>query len=239
LRVDARDVLSSISAPTLVVHRSGDPLVGVAHGRYLAEHIRGARLSEYPGDFHFSALGKDEEVLDEVEEFVTGTRQRHEIDRVLKTLVFTDIVGSTEKAVGMGDRRWRELLDLHDAAVRRELDRYGGQEVTTTGDGFLASFDGPARAIRCAQAIASQANSLGLPVRAGLHSGECELRGGDLAGQAVHVGARVASLAGPGEVLTTSTVRDLVAGSGIEFRDRGQHALKGIPGEWQLLAAAP
>jgi class 3 adenylate cyclase/pimeloyl-ACP methyl ester carboxylesterase len=235
LHVDARHVLSAISAPTLVVHRTGDPLVGLAHGRYLAEHIRGARLSEFPGDFHFSAIDNDEDILDEIEEFVTGTRQEHEIDRVLKTLLFIDIVGSTARAVRMGDRRWRELLDAHDHAVRRELDRFRGREVGTTGDGFLASFDGPARAIRCALAISAKAHGIGLEIRAGLHTGECEARGDDLAGVAVHTGARVAALAGPNEVLVTSTVRDLVRGAGIEFRDRGRHALTGIPGEWQLL----
>lgn len=237
--VDARQVLSSISAPTLVVHRTGDPLVDVKHGRYLAEHIRGAQFAEFPGQFHFSALGKDQKILDEIEEFLTGTRHEHEIDRVLKTVLFTDIVGSTERASRIGDRRWRELLDLHDSAVRRELERFGGQEVDTTGDGFFASFDGPARAIRCAHAIAASANGIGLDVRAGLHSGECELRGAGLAGLAVHIGARVAALAGPNEVLTTGTVRDLVTGSGIEFHDRGQHLLKGIQGEWQVLSVTP
>lgn len=239
LHVDAREALSSISAPTLVVHRTGDPLVSLPHGRYLAEHIRGARMVEFPGEFHFSALGKDQEIVDEIEEFLTGTRREHEIDRVLKTVLFTDIVGSTERAARIGDRRWRELLDAHDAAVRKELDRFGGQEVDSTGDGFLASFDGPARAIRCAHAITLSTDAIGLEVRAGLHSGECEVRGDNLAGLAVHIGARVAALAGPSEVLTTSTVRDLVTGSGIEFQDRGTQVLKGVPGEWHVLAATP
>jgi class 3 adenylate cyclase/pimeloyl-ACP methyl ester carboxylesterase len=236
LRIDARHALSAISAPTLVVHRSGDPLIGVVHGRYVAEHIRGARMSEFPGDFHFSGIDNDEDILDEIEEFLTGTRQEHEIDRVLKTVVFTDIVGSTDQAVRIGDRRWRALLDAHDSAVRREVERFRGQEVKTLGDGFLASFDGPARAIDCARAITARAHAIGLQVRAGLHTGECETRGEDLAGVAVHIGARVAGLAAPGEVLVTSTVRDLVNGSGIEFHDRGRHALKGLPDEWQLLA---
>ena len=236
LHIDARHALSAISAPTLVVHRSGDPLVNVAHARYLAANIPGSRLAEFPGDFHESGIGKDEDILDEIEEFLTGTRQQHEIDRVLKTILFTDIVGSTERAVRMGDRRWRELLDTHDSTVRRELERFHGQEVQTMGDGFLVTFDGPARAIRCARAITDKAGAIGLEVRAGLHSGECEARGDDLAGVAVHIGARVGGLADPGEVLVTSTVRDLVTGSGIEFDDRGPHALKGIPGEWQLLA---
>jgi class 3 adenylate cyclase len=239
LYIDARHALSSISAPTLVIHRTGDPLINVVHGRYLAEHIPGARLSEYPGDFHESAMGKDEEVLDEIEEFLTGTRHEHEIDRVLKTIMFTDIVGSTEQAVSMGDRRWHDVLDAHDSAVRGQLEQFHGQEVKTIGDGFLAAFDGPARAIRCAQAITDKAADMGLEVRAGLHTGECEARGEDLAGIAVHIGARVGSLAGPSEVLVTSTVRDLVTGSGVEFRDRGTHELRGIPGEWQLLAVAP
>jgi class 3 adenylate cyclase/pimeloyl-ACP methyl ester carboxylesterase len=239
LRVDARQALPAISAPTLVVHRSGDPLVGVAHARYLAEHIRGARLSEFPGDFHESGIGNDEDILDEIEEFLTGTRQEHEIDRMLKTILFTDIVGSTERLMRMGDRRWHELLDAHHSTVRRELERFSGQEVKTVGDGFLATFDGPARAIRCARAITDKVGAIGLEVRAGLHSGECVVRGDDLAGVAVHIGARVGGLAGAGEVLVTSTVRDLVTGSGIEFHDRGRHTLKGIQGEWQLLAVTP
>jgi class 3 adenylate cyclase len=236
LRLDARHVLGAISAPTLVVHRSGDPLVDVAHGRYLAEHIRGARFGEFPGEFHYSAAGRDDEILDEIEEFLTGTRRERDVDRVLKTILFTDIVGSTERAVRLGDRRWHELLDAHHSIVRREIDRFRGRAVKTVGDGFLATFDGPARAIRCAQVITDEVGSIGLEVRAGLHSGECEVRGEDLVGVAVHIGARVGALAGTGEVLVTSTVRDLVTGSGIEFQDRGRHALKGVPDEWQLLA---
>jgi class 3 adenylate cyclase/pimeloyl-ACP methyl ester carboxylesterase len=238
LRIDARQVLPAISAPTLIVHRSGDPLVDMAHGRYLAEHVRGARLCELPGEFHFSGIGGDEDALDEIEEFLTGTRREHGIDRVLKTILFTDIVGSTERAVRMGDRRWSQLLDAHRSTVRRELERFRGHEVQTVGDGFLATFDGPARAIRCAQSITEKVDAIGLMVRAGLHAGECEVRGDDLAGVAVHIGARVGALADPGEVLITSTVRDLVAGSGIEFEDRGRHMLKGVPDEWQLLAVA-
>jgi pimeloyl-ACP methyl ester carboxylesterase len=236
LRIDARQALGAISAPTLVVHRTEDPITSVAHGRYLAEHIRGARLVELPGAFHFSALGRDDEALEEIEEFLTGARREHEIDRVLKTVLFTDIAGSTEQAVRMGDRRWQELLDAHDSTVRRELERFHGQEVKNTGDGFLACFDGPARAIRCATAISEKTQTIGLEIRAGLHSGECVARGEDFGGVAVHIGARVAGLAGPGEVLVTSTVRDLVTGSGIEFADRGRHTLKGVPGDWQLLA---
>ncbi len=239
LLVDAREALGTISAPTLVVHRMDDPVTPLAHGRYLAEHIPGARLAVFPGAFHFSAIGNDEDALDEIEQFLTGTRAEHEIDRVLKTVLFTDIAGSTERAVQMGDRLWDELLATHDLTVRRELTRFHGHEVKSTGDGFLASFDGPARAIRCARAIGEEVGAIGLEVRAGLHSGECVERGEDLAGVAVHIGARVASLASPGEVLVTSTVRDLVAGSDIEFTDRGAHALKGVPGEWQLLAVTP
>jgi pimeloyl-ACP methyl ester carboxylesterase len=239
LHVDARHALSAISAPTLVVHRIGDPLTSVLHARYMAEHIRGAQLLELPGDFHFSYLGKDEDALDEIEEFLTGSRQQPEIDRVLKTVLFTDIAESTAQAARSGDRRWHELLDTHDATVRRELQRFRGQEVKSTGDGFLACFDGPARAIHCARAISERAQTIGLDIRAGLHSGECIPRGNDFAGVAVHIGARVAGLADPGEVLVTSTVRDLVAGSNIEFADRGRHTLRGIPGEWQLLAVTP
>ena len=238
LRVDAREALGAISAPTLVVHRSDDPLTPLEHGRYLADHIRGARLAVFPGAFHFSGIGNDEDALDEVEQFLTGTRAEREIDRVLKTVLFTDIAGSTERAVQMGDQRWHELLAAHDATVRRELARFHGREVKSTGDGFLASFDGPARAIRCARAIGEEVLAFGLEVRAGLHAGECVVRGEDLAGVAVHIGARVASLASPREVLVTSTVRDLVAGSDIEFAERGTHVLKGVPGEWQLLAVA-
>jgi class 3 adenylate cyclase len=240
--IDVRTALAAVSAPTLVIHRTGDPPVPVAMGKYLAEHIPGARFAELPGDWHVNAApGAEDDALDEIEEFLTG--RRHEpvtpVDRVLKTVLFTDIVDSTARAASEGDRRWHELLDAHDSTIRRELGRFRGEEVNTTGDGFLAAFDGPGRAINCAQAIADAARGVGVEVRAGLHTGECELRGDDLAGIAVHIGARVASLAGPGEVLVTSTVRDLVAGSGIEFDDRGRHELKGVPGEWQVLAVAP
>jgi class 3 adenylate cyclase len=196
---------------------------------------------ELPGAFHLSgAPGGETEALQAIEEFLTGRRHEPEVpaDRVLKTIVFTDIVDSTSRAAAEGDKRWHQLLDAHDAAIRRELDRFHGEEVKTTGDGFLAAFDGPGRAISCAQAIASRSHDLGLEIRAGLHSGEVERRGDDLSGIAVHIGARVAALAGPGEVLVTSTVRDLVNGSGIAFVDRGRHGLKGVPGEWQLLAVS-
>ncbi|HEX6311887.1 MAG TPA: adenylate/guanylate cyclase domain-containing protein [Acidimicrobiia bacterium] len=239
VQIDVRSALPAVSAPTLVVHRRGDRVAPLECGRYLADHIAGARFAELPGDWHLNGSpGGEEDALDVVEEFLTGTRPDHEPepDRVLKTVLFTDIVGSTERAAALGDRRWRTLLDSHDAAIRRVLDRYRGTEVKTTGDGFLAAFDGPGRAVRCAQAIAADARRLDVDVRAGLHTGECEMRGDDLAGIAVHIGSRVAALAGPGEVLVTSTVRDLVSGSGIEFADRGRHELKGVPGDWQILA---
>ena len=234
--IDVRSILPTISVPTLVVHCTGDRAVPVEHGRHLAEHIPGARYIELPGDDHLTLREGDHGVFDDIEEFLTGTRPEPEFDRVLKTVLFTDIVKSTERAVSMGDRRWHELLDAHDAAVRRELERFRGQEVKTTGDGFLACFDGPARAIRCAQAITDGARTLGIEVRAGLHTGECETRGDDLAGVAVHIAARVAALAQAGEVLCSRTVTDLVAGSGIGFADRGVHSLKGVPGTWQTFA---
>jgi class 3 adenylate cyclase len=235
---DVRDVLETIAAPTLVVHYADHPLWPAEGMRYLAEHIADARYFEFPGPPR--ALGEDAsesgELAGLLEEHLTGARQAPEPERVLKTVLFTDIVGSTERAAEAGDRRWRQLLDQHDDAIRRELEHYRGTEVKTTGDGFLAAFDGPARAVHCATAIVESARGLGVEVRAGLHTGECEIRDDDLAGIAVHIGARVAALAGRGEVLVTSTVRDLVAGSGIEFADRGRHQLKGVPGEWHVLA---
>jgi class 3 adenylate cyclase len=237
--IDVRTALPAVNAPTLVVHRRDDNAVPFECGQYLAGHIEGARFLDLPGAWHLKGSGGGEvDALDAVEEFLTGRRHEEpvEVDRVLKTVVFTDIVGSTERAAELGDRRWRELLDAHDSTIRRELGRYRGEEVATTGDGFLAAFDGPGRAITCAQSISQRSRDLGLEIRAGVHTGECELRGDDLAGIAVHIGARVASLAGAGEVLVTSTVRDLVNGSGIEFSDRGCHALKGVPGEWNVLA---
>ena len=236
---DVRDVLSAISAPTLVVHRAGDPLIPVALGRYLADHIRGAKYVEFPGDFHLSWVGHDAHVIDEIEEFITRARHAPEIDRVLKTVLFTDIVDSTQRAAVVGDREWRRMLGAHDVAVRRELHRFHGDEINTTGDGFLAAFDGPARAIWCAEAIISEARSLGIEVRAGLHSGECEVRDEDLAGLTVHIGARIAALAKQNEILVSRTVVDLVAGSTIEFVDRDEHELKGVPGTWRLFATVP
>jgi class 3 adenylate cyclase len=234
--IDIRHVLPAIRVPTLVLHRTGDRDDHVEEGRYLAAHIPGARFVELPGDDHLSFIGDMDAVVDEIEEFVTGARPDREPDRVLATVMFTDIVGSTEHAVRLGDRRWRDLQERHHALVRRELARHRGREIDTAGDGFLATFDGPARAIRCAKAIGAGVRELGLEVRAGLHTGECELRGERVSGIAVHTGARVAAQAGPGEVLVSSTVKDLVAGSGLQFEDRGVHALKGVPGEWRLYA---
>ena len=239
MSTDVRSVLPTITAPTLVVHRTEDRMVPVEHARYLAAHIEGARYAEFTGADHVPWIGDNShEIADEIQEFLTGVRPERKlpVDRVLRTVLFTDIVGSTERAAAIGDARWKDLLDAHDGAIRGLLRDFRGEEIHTTGDGFLVGFDGPARAIHCAQAIAEEAHGLGLEVRAGLHTGECSLRGDDLAGIAVHIGARVASLAGPGEVLVTSTVRDLVAGSGIEFADRGRQELKGVPGEWQVLA---
>jgi pimeloyl-ACP methyl ester carboxylesterase/class 3 adenylate cyclase len=235
---DVRHVLPSIRVPTLVVHRIGDERTRIEGGRYLAQHIPGAKLVEVSGIDHFPWVGDTDAILDEVEHFVTGTRRGVEPDRILATVLFTDIVGSTERAAELGDRRWRSLLESHHRLVRAELGRYRGREIDTAGDSFLATFDGPARAIRCAQAITAGVRQLGIDVRAGLHTGECELMGDSVGGIAVHIGARVAATAGAGEVLVSSTVKDLVAGSGIRFADRGTHVLKGVPGEWRLFAAS-
>ena len=237
-QIDVRDVLPAIRVPTLVLHRGDDVTVNVECARHLAATIPGARLVELEGADHVPMVGDQEAILEETEEFLTGARPRREPDRVLATVLFTDIVGSTELAAQLGDRRWREVLAEHDALVRRELERHRGREVKTVGDGFLATFDGPARAINCAVAIARAASGAGLTIRAGLHTGEAEVIGADLGGIAVHIAARVVALAEPGEVLASSTVRDLVVGSGIEFADRGSHTLRGVPGEWRLFAVA-
>jgi class 3 adenylate cyclase len=236
--LDVRHVLPAIRVPTLLVHRTDDELVRVDHSRYMAEQIPDAKLVELPGEDHLWWFGDQDAIVDEVQEFLTGARAVRDPDRVLATVMFTDIVGSTERAAELGDRRWRELLASHEAIVRRELTRHRGREVKTTGDGFLATFDGPARAISCARAIAASVRPLGIEIRAGLHTGECELMNGDIGGIAVHTGARVSAEASPGEVLVSSTVKDLVAGSGIEFEDRGSCDLKGVPGEWRLYAVA-
>jgi class 3 adenylate cyclase len=235
--IDVRDVLPTIRVPTLVLHRTGDHDVNVAEGRYLASKIPGAKFVELAGDDHWISAGDIDALADEIEQFLTGTRPMPEPDRVLATVLFTDIVGSTERAVELGDRRWRDLLGAHDAAVRRELDRFRGREVDTAGDGFLASFDGPARAVRCAISAGEAVRQLGVEIRAGVHTGECELDGPKIRGIAVHTGARIASLAKPGEVLVSQTVKDLVSGSGLGFEDRGLRELKGVPGEWRVYAA--
>ncbi len=226
--IDVRHVLPTIRVPTLCLHRSGDRDVNVEEGRYIASRIPGARFVELPGNDHAISAGDVDAPADEIEEFLTGVRPIPEPDRVLATVLFTDIVGSTERAVKLGDRRWSELLDGHDAIVRRQLERYRGREVDTAGDGFFATFDGPARAVRCATSIRDAVGALGLEIRAGVHTGECELDGDNVRGVAVHTGARVSALAQPGEVLVSGTVRDLVSGSGLAFEDRGEHALKGV-----------
>jgi class 3 adenylate cyclase len=229
--MDVRSVLSTIAVPTLVLHRSNFAIVPIEHGRYLADHIAGARLVEVAGgDAWFFTEGA-EQVLDEVAEFLTGVRPPAAPDRMLATVLFSDIVGSTEQAARLGDRSWRALLDAHYAILRAELDRFGGREVATTGDGFFAAFAGPARAISCACAMRDAVRTLGIEIRVGLHTGEVEAVGADLAGIAVHIGARVVAAAQPGEVLVSRTVAHLVAGSGIRFRERGVHLLKGVPGE--------
>jgi class 3 adenylate cyclase len=232
--LDVRHLLGLVQAPTLVLHNHG---ADAGRARYLAEHIPGARLVEVPGDDYLFFGADHEPVVREVAEFLTGQRPPVEVDRILTTVLFTDIVASTERVAAMGDKRWRVLLDAHDRAVRAQLTRYRGQEIKATGDGFMARFDGPARAVRCANDIAKTSHVLGLEIRAGLHTGECEVRDGDIAGLAVHIAARVGALAQPGEVLVSRTVTDLVSGSGITFDDRGDHVLKGVPGDWRLFAA--
>jgi pimeloyl-ACP methyl ester carboxylesterase/class 3 adenylate cyclase len=234
---DARSILPVIRVPTLVVHRSGDQVVWPVQARYAAERIAGAKYVELPGNDHFPWTG-DDGMVDEVEEFLTGARHAVEADRVLATVLFSDIVASTEHAATIGDRRWREALEGYLSVVRRQLVQFRGREVDTAGDGFFATFDGPARAIRCAQSIRDAVAALGLVVRTGLHTGECEVSGEKVAGIAVHIGARVAASAAPGEILVSGTVKDLVAGSGLRFEDRGARELKGIPGEWRLYAVA-
>ena len=237
LRVDLTDVLPTIQAPTLVLHRRDDRMVPVADGRRVAELIPGARFVELDGDDHMAHMGDADALIDEIEEFLTGVRRRREADRVLATVLFTDIVGSTEHAARVGDSTWRDTLYAHEQLVVRELDRFRGRVVKNTGDGVLATFDGPARAVRCAREMTEAARrGLGLELRAGVHTGEIELIGDDVGGIAVHIGARVSAMAGAGEVLASSTVKDLVAGSGIDFEDRGSHALKGVPGEWRVYA---
>ena len=233
-QIDVRAILPTIQVPTLVLQRREDVYREPGHAGYLADHIPGAKLVELSGVDHLPYLGDSGAILDEVEEFLTGVRPPPEHDRVLATVLFTDIVGSTERASALGDRAWKELLERHHALVRHELSRFRGREINTAGDGFLATFDGPARAVRCAQAIVQAVQAIGMEVRAGVHTGEVELMGDDVGGIAVHIGARVAAMAAPSQVLVSGTVRDLVAGSGIEFEDRGAFPLKGVPGTWQL-----
>jgi pimeloyl-ACP methyl ester carboxylesterase len=233
---DARAVLSAIRVPTLILHRAADPFSGPEHGRYLAERIAGARYVELSGADHLLFAEDADRIVAEVREFLTGIREERESERILATILFADIVDSTARAAALGDRRWRDLLDRYYASVRAELARFRGREIDTAGDGLFAAFDGPARAIRCAVAISRAVRPLDIAVRVGLHTGECEVIGAKVGGIAVHIGARVAGHAGEGEVLVSSTVRDLVAGSGIEFDDRGMQALKGVPGDWRLFA---
>ncbi len=235
---DLRSVLPAIRVPTLILHRAGDRFIRSDHGRFLAEHIRGAKFVELPGEDHLFYVGETEPIIAEIREFLTGMRTVPEIDRVLATVLFTDIVGSTERAADIGDRAWRELIGLHNDITRLELARYRGREIRFTGDGFLITFDGPARAIHSASAIARAIQSLGIKIRAGLHTGEIQFTDNDIDGIAVHIGARVLAEAGAGEIVVSSTVKDLVAGSGIQFSDRGVHVFKGVPGQWHLYAAA-
>jgi class 3 adenylate cyclase len=230
--------LPAISAPTLVVHRKESRFVHVGHGRYLAEQIPGARYVELPGEDTLYWVGDAAPVLDEIEEFVTGVRCGLDDERVLTTVMFTDIVGSTARAAILGDERWRDLLDNHDATVRHELDRFRGMEVNTAGDGFVATFANPSVAIDCAEAIIGAVRRLGIEVRVGIHAGEVSVRGDDIAGMAVHIGARVSALAGAGEVLVSSTVREIVTGSRRTFTEHGEYELKGVPGRWRIYALA-
>jgi class 3 adenylate cyclase len=231
---DAQPIVASVRVPTLLLHRVGDLLEPIDESRFMAELIPGARLIELPGDDHLWFAGDTDSVVDAIQEFITGARPARDLDRVLATVLFTDIVGSTEKSAELGDAEWKELLATHDERAKEEIERYRGRFVHTTGDGLLATFDGPARAVRCAQAISAVVLPLGLEIRAGLHTGEIELDGDDIHGIAVHIGARVSALAGPSEVLVSSTVKDLVAGSGLTFEDAGVHELKGVPGSWRL-----
>jgi class 3 adenylate cyclase len=236
-QIDIRSILPTIRVPTLILHRTGDLDVNVEEGRYIAARIPGAKFVELPGDDHLPWVGDQDVFLDEVQEFLTGVRPPPTVDRVLATIMFTDIVGSTELAARIGDQAWKSLLQQHDALVRKELVRFRGREEKTTGDGFFATFDGPARAIRCASSIRDNVRRLGVEIRAGLHTGEIELGDDHVGGIAVHIGARVAANAEPGEVLVSSTVKDLVAGSGVRFVERGVNTLKGVPGKWRLFSA--
>jgi class 3 adenylate cyclase len=235
--VDTRPILPSISAPTLVMNRVGDPCAIVDAARDMAERIPGARFVEYPGDSHRIMLDDMDVVLADIQEFITGERPAESAERVLATVMFIDVVGSTDRAVELGDAAWRGVLQNYYAIVRRTLARFRGREANVAGDGFLATFDGPARAVRCALELVKEVRQLGIEIRAGVHIGECEVMGDDVGGVAVHAGARIMAEARPGEVLASSTIKDLVAGSGLSFIDRGEHALKGVPGQWRLFTA--
>jgi len=236
--MDVRALLPTVRVPTLVVQHTDDPVIPREWGKYVADHIPGAKYVELPGRNMYHYVEPWREAFELIYEFLTGHQAEVADDRVLATVLFTDIVDSTRRAADMGDRDWHALLDAHDAVVRSQLARFRGREVNTSGDGFLAMFDGPQRAIRCAMAIRDAVHALGIEVRAGLHTGECEVRGDDIGGIGVHIGARVSALAGPNDVLVSSTLRDLVIGSGLEFDDRGNHELKGVPGEWRIFAVA-
>ena len=231
---DVRDSLARITAPTLILHREDARFVTVDHGRYLAEHIPGSRYIELPGADSLHWVGDTAPMLDEIEEFVTGVRGAFDTERVLTTIVFTDIVGSTQRAAELGDLRWHDLLDNHDRIIRHELERFRGREVNTAGDGFVATFTSPSVALACVDSIVDAVRPLGIEVRAGIHAGEVEVRGADIAGMAVHIAARVAALAGPSEVLASSTVREIVTGSRRMFAEHGEHELKGVPGRWRV-----
>jgi class 3 adenylate cyclase/pimeloyl-ACP methyl ester carboxylesterase len=236
--LDVRAVLPTVRVPTLVVQHADDVIIPPAKGKYIAEHVPGAKYVELPGRNLYHDVEPWRASFQEIAQFLTGQHAEVPDDRVLATVLFTDIVDSTRRAAEVGDRDWHALLDAHDAVVRAQLNRFRGREVNTSGDGFLAMFDGPQRAIRCAMSIRDAVQALGIEVRAGLHTGECEVRGDDIGGIGVHIGARVSALAGPNDVLVSSTLRDLVIGSGIEFEERGAHQLKGVPGEWRLFAVA-
>jgi class 3 adenylate cyclase/pimeloyl-ACP methyl ester carboxylesterase len=231
---DVRETLARITVPTLILHREGSTFVAVGHGRYLGEHIAGARYVELPGADTPYWVGDTAPMLDEIEEFITGVRGHSDAERVLTTIVFTDIVGSTRRAAALGDQKWHDLLDKHDSMVRHELERFRGREVNTAGDGFVATFTSPSVAIDCAESIVDAVRVLGIEVRVGIHAGEVEMRGADVAGMAVHIGARVGALAGASEVLVSSTVVEIVTGSHRRFADRGEYELKGVPGTWRL-----
>jgi class 3 adenylate cyclase/alpha-beta hydrolase superfamily lysophospholipase len=236
VEIDIRQILPTIRVPTLILHRLGDRLMNPAGAKYMAGQIPGAKYVELPGEDHVAWIGEVDILLAEIQEFVTGVRPASEVDRILATVLFVDIVGSTDRAAALGDARWRDLMNNYQQKVGKEVARLGGRVINTAGDGVFASFDGPARAIRCACAVRDAVAALGLTVRSGLHTGECEVDGDKIAGIAVHIGARVAAHAGPGEILLSGTVKDLVAGSGLRFVDRGSHTLKGVAGRWRLFA---